>query len=112
MAGGIRSQFPPLYIAAWVIFSVGILGLCTLSVLHLPSPTFKGLLYIFLGFVAFGLGENINHPKTPWLTLSEDNHPAPTQFYRKRNDCSLGNLIDIGALLLFFIGISALLYPR
>ncbi len=107
-----RNRFPPLYIATRVILGIGTLGLCSILFLQLPSPTFKGLLYVFLGFFAFGIGENLNHPKTPLPAISEDNHPVQPQFYRKRNACSLGNLIDIGALLLFFIGLSDLLYPK
>ena len=109
---GIRNRFPPLYVAAWIIFSVGILGLCSLFVLQLPPHVYRGLLYISLGFIAFGLGENLNHPKLPALKFDEDHQPVATHFYRKRNDCSLGNLIDIGALLLFFVGLAAWLYPR
>ena len=109
---GKRLRFPPLYIAAWLIFSVGFLGLCSIYVLQLPPHVSRGLLYISLGCIAFGIGENLNHPRTPRLKLDEHNHPVATHFYRKRNDCSLGNLIDIGALLLFFVGLSALLYPR
>ncbi len=109
---GKRTRFPPLYVIAWVIFSLGFLGLCSIFMLQLPPHVFRGLRYISIGFIAFGIGENLNHPKLPRLKLDEGDHPVTTQFYRKRNDCSLGNLIDIGALLLFFVGLSALLYPR
>lgn len=109
---GIRNRFPHIYLAACMFLGVGIVGLSCLFVLRLPSYTFRGLLYIFLGLIAFGIGEILNHPKTSMITTSEDNNPNSPQFYRKRNDCSLGNLIDIGALLLFFVGLSALLYPK
>lgn len=109
---GASNRFPSLYIAACIIFSVGIAGLGCIFVLQLPSYIFQGLLYIFLGLIAFGIGENINHPKTLLITTSEDNTPDSPQFHRKRNVCSLGNLMDIGALLLFFVGLSALLFPQ
>ncbi len=108
----IRNRFPPLYIAAWVVLGVGVIGLCSVFVLQLPPFLFRGLLYISLGLIAFGIGENLNHPKTPLLKLGEDNSPLPPKFHRKRNACALGNLIDIGALLLFFVGLSDLLYPK
>lgn len=106
------NRFPPLYITACIIFGVGVAGLGCLLVLHPSSHIFKGFLYIFVGFIAFGTGEFLNHPKTPLITTSEDGGIASPQFYRKRNSCSLGNLCDIGALLLFFVGLAALLYPR
>jgi hypothetical protein len=39
-----------------------------------------------------------------------DNNPRKIE--RRRNSCSLGNLCDIGAVLLFFGGLSALLFPQ
>jgi len=104
---GASNRFPPLYIAACIIFCVGLVGLGCIFVLQLPSYIFKGLLYIFIGFISFGIGENLNHSKIP----SPAESPDIQQFYRKRNVCSLGNLLDIGALLLFFVGLSDLLFP-
>jgi hypothetical protein len=98
---GASNRFPPLYVAACIIFSVGVAGLGCIFVLQLPPYIFEGLLYIFLGLIAFGIGENINHPKALLITTSENSNPDSRQFHRKRNACSLGNLIDIGALLLF-----------
>ncbi len=110
---GAGNRFPPLYLAACIIFGIGIAGLSCIFFLQLPSYIFKGLLSIFLGLVAFGIGENLNHPNIPQPTLGQDsNTPKPPPCHRKRNVCSLGNLCDIGALLLFFIGLSTLLFPR
>lgn len=106
MAGSSR-RFPPLYIGANIIFTIGIAGLGCIFVLQLPSHIVNGLLYIFVGFILFGIGENLNHSKTPSTTASQDSQ----QFCRRRNVCSLGNLLDIGAFLLFFVGLSALLFP-
>jgi hypothetical protein len=106
------SRFPPLYITACIIFAVGVAGLGCLLVLQPSSHIIKGFFYIFVGFIAFGTGEFLNHPKTPLMTVSEDDSVASPQFYRKRNACSLGNLCDIAALLLFFAGLSTLLYPK
>jgi hypothetical protein len=107
-----RNRLPPLYVTACIIFGVGIAGLGCLLVLHPSSHILEGFLYIFSGCIAFGTGEILNHPKIPPFTTSEDGGTAIPRFYRKRNSCSLGNLFDIGALLLFFVGLSALLYPQ
>lgn len=107
---GASNRYPPLYIAACIILGIGIAGLGSIFFLQLPSSIFKGLLTICLGLITFGIGENLNHPKTKPATLNPDNNTP--QYQRKRNVCSLGNLCDIGGLLLFFIGLSALLFPR
>jgi hypothetical protein len=104
------TRFPPLYITAWVLLGIGISGLLCLLILRPPPHIFSGLLYIFLGCIAFGIGEILNHPKTSLPTTYPDDHPQ--KFDRRRNSCSLGNLSDIGAVLLFFIGLSALLFPQ
>jgi hypothetical protein len=105
---GATNRLPPLYIAACTILGLGIAGLGSIFILELPSHFAKGLLYISVGCIAFGIGENLNHPKTTTPISS----PDIKQSYRIRNVCSLGNLIDIGALLLFFVGLSALLFPQ
>lgn len=107
-------RLPFLYTASYFILSIGVVGLVCIF-LVVPSDIFKGLLYIFLGFIAFGAGEILNHPRTQLLTTGKDNDTSSTisrLFHRKRNPCSLGNLCDIGAILLFFIGLSALLFRQ
>ena len=103
-------RFAPLYITAWALIGIGSSGLVCLLMLDPPSPIYRGLLYILIGFVTFGVGEIVNHPKpSPPVAHQDDN---PRRFYRQRNSCSLGNLCDIGAVLLFFTGLSTLLFPR
>jgi hypothetical protein len=106
------NRLPFLYVTSYFIFLTGVTGLIYIFFLHPPSDIFKGLLYIFLGFIAFGAGEILNHPQPPLITTYKDNDTSSKQFHRKRNPCSLGNLFDIGALLLFFIGLSALLFRQ
>jgi hypothetical protein len=106
------NRLPFLYVASYFIFLIGVSGLIYIFFLRPPPDIFKGLLYIFLGFIAFGAGEILNHPRPPLITTSMDNGTSSKQFHRKRNPCSLGNLFDIGALLLFFIGLSALLFRQ
>ena len=104
---GANNRFSPLYIVACIIFCVGSTGLGFIFVQQLPSYIYKGLLYIFVGFVLFGIGEHLNHSKIP----SNAGRQLIQRFHRQRNVCSLGNLLDIGALLLFFVGLSTLLFP-
>jgi hypothetical protein len=107
MAGAIN-RFSPLYIAAGILLGIGMVGLGCVFILQLPSHISQGFRYIFVGFIAFGIGEHLNHPQT----TSHVARPDSQQVYRERNVCSLGNLIDIGALLLFFVGLSTLFFPR
>jgi hypothetical protein len=111
MAGAGKGE-PPLYIAAYILFAIGTAGLVILLALQPASAKFQGLLYIFLGFMAFGTGEILNHRQAPRITSAGKDNPELPRFPRKRNSCSLGNLCDIGALLLFFVGLSALLFPE
>lgn len=109
---GAGYRLPPLYLAAWTIGALGIVGLGGVWVLHPPAHIYSGLLYLFFACIAFGAGEILNHRKTPQLTTEATTSPANAELCRRRNPCSLGNLLDIGGLLLFFVGISALLFPR
>lgn len=104
-------SLPPLYLAAWAIGALGIVGLGAVWLLHPPARLYDGLLYLFFACIAFGAGEILNHPKRPLLTTDANALPADAEISRRRNPCSLGNLFDIGGLLLFFVGISALLFP-
>lgn len=104
-------RLPPLYLAAWAMGALGIVGLGGVLILHPPAQIYTGLLYLFFACVAFGAGEILNHPKPAQLTTNEITPPTDAQLTRRRNPCSLGNLFDIGGLLLFFVGLSALLFP-
>jgi hypothetical protein len=104
------TRFPPLYITAWVLLGIGISGLLSLLILRPPPHIFSGLLYILMGLALFGIGEIINHPKTSMPAKYFDDRPKKSN--RQRNSCSLGNLCDIGAVLLFFAGLSTLLFPQ
>ncbi len=105
------TRFPPLFIIACTIFGAGVTGLGCILEVQPTSRIFEGFLYIFIGCIAFGTGEILNHPKTVLLAPKDDRVDS-AHFYRKRNPCSLGNLCDIGALLLLFTGLSVLLYPH
>jgi hypothetical protein len=110
-----KNRLPFLYATSYFILLIGTVGLVYIFLAPPPSDIFKGLLYIFLGFIAFGSGEILNHPKTKLITTGKVDETYSTfskQFHRKRNPCSLGNLCDIGAILLFFIGLSALLFRQ
>jgi hypothetical protein len=104
------TRFPPLYITAWVLIGIGISGLLWLLILRPPAHLFSGVRYILMSLVLFGVGEIVNHPKTSMPATYPDDHPQKSN--RQRNSCSLGNLCDIGAVLLFFAGLSTLLFPH
>ncbi|MGB3221594.1 MAG: hypothetical protein WBB23_02235 [Desulforhopalus sp.] len=109
------NRLPFLYFASYFVLLIGTAGLVYIFLVPPPSDILKGLLYIFLGFITFGTGEILNHPKTGLITTDKDDDTSSTfskQFHRKRNPCSLGNLCDIGAILLLFIGLSALLFRQ
>ena len=105
-------RLPPLFIMACIIFSAGVICLGLTFTLQLNTHTFRGLLYISMALVVFGVGEIINHPKQRVITGESKSDSTHNTLYRRRNVCSLGNLCDIGALLLFFIGLATLLFPR
>lgn len=105
-------RLPPLYVAAWTIGALGIVGLGTVWAVHPAAHIYSGLLYLFFACIAFGAGEILNHPKTPLLTTDATTSPDDAEISRRRNPCSLGNLFDIGGLLLFFGGLSTLLFTR
>jgi hypothetical protein len=104
------TRFPPLYITAWVLLGIGMSGLLCLLFLSPPAHIFSGVLYILMGLALFGIGEIVNHPKTSMPATYPNDHPKKSN--RQRNSCSLGNLSDIGAVLLFFAGLSTLLFPH
>lgn len=92
--------------------AAGSAGLAVLLLLPATGTTKEGLLYLLVGTSLFGLGEILNHRKTEDLRAG-DQHPGDRpSFHRRRIPCSLGNLSDIVAILLFFIGLSDLLFPR
>jgi hypothetical protein len=86
-------------------------GLLATFFLQAPDAILKGYTLLSLAVAIFGLGEICNHPKEK--TISKvDESAAKTlhQVVRRRNPSSLGNLLLILALLLFFIGLSSLVY--
>lgn len=105
------SRLPPLFITACAFICAGIVCLLGILAWKPPAHIFKGLLYISSAFMIFGIGEILNHPKERLSAPKQENTAYTKAFQRKRNVCSLGNLCDICALLLFFMGISAMFFP-
>lgn len=97
---------------ACTVFSAGVICLGLTFTLQLNTHTFRGLLYISMALVVFGIGEIINHPKQRLITGKDKSGLPHRTLCRRRSVCSLGNLCDIGALLLLFIGLATLLFPR
>lgn len=102
------NRLPSLYIFACILLGIGVIGTGVIFAMKFHSHISEGLRYIFVGFILFGFGEILNHQKTTIPSASS----GIQEGYRRRNVCSLGNLFDIGALLLFFVGISTLLFPH
>ncbi|MFW2365131.1 MAG: hypothetical protein ACN4GW_01855 [Desulforhopalus sp.] len=105
-----QKRLPPLFIAACIIFAAGVACLGLSFTLQLELHIFKGMLYISFSFLTFGIGEIINHPKQRLVISATEKDKLTRQVHRKRSVCSLGNLCDIIALLLFFVGLATLLY--
>ncbi|KJR97783.1 MAG: hypothetical protein VR65_22400 [Desulfobulbaceae bacterium BRH_c16a] len=107
----IARKYPPLFIIAFLALAIGLAGVIGVLLLQLPPSTFKPLLLVFSGCIAFGVGEILNHPIERIPEFGQAAGDNDENIYRRRNDCSLGNLLDIVALLLIFIGFARFLYP-
>lgn len=107
----IPRKYPPLFILAWLALLTGMAGAGSALLFQPPAPMLKPLLLMSLGFIAFGAGEILNHPieRIPAAEQTASGYGLRT--HRPRNDCSLGNLLDIGALLLIFSGIARFFCP-
>lgn len=103
------SRYPPLYIAAWLFAGAGLVCLLAIAMLA-PSPEqLKPALLFAFALLAFGGGEILNHPLEQVLPppLPEKSTPFPS-WQRRRNNCALGNLSSIVAIILFFCAIAAM----
>ncbi|MBM9603427.1 hypothetical protein [Desulfopila inferna] len=68
---------------------------------------FSGLRQIALGITLIGIGEWINHPLQKSVTYKERKDFIFQKIrHRKRNPSVLGNLFEIGGLLLIFTGLA------
>ncbi len=74
--------------------------------LPLEAKQQTGLLVLAASMLCFGIGEVINHPLQTGYNLTDDEWPECSRFHhRHRNSCSLGNLLLIAAVLLFFVSL-------
>lgn len=103
---------PPLLLVACISLGTGILFLLSLLMFSWQPQQIKGISLVGAGLCCFGLGEILNHPKEQMMVLSEKQKPAQPLFQRPRNSCAMGNLCGILSFLLFFAGLSSLLYGR
>ncbi len=100
---------PPLLLAAYTFLCLGISSL-TYTLLLLQDHYFKGFSLISLSLIGFGIGEILNHPKESVSHEVGVSLEKAHSFIRKRNACGLGNLLAIMSILLFFIGLSSLIF--
>ncbi len=91
------------------MITAGTVGIAASLLLHAILPL-KGMLLLSSAFIVFGTGEVINHPAGRFFIPRTKESPGYYIYQRRRNSCSLGNLLDIGGLLLFFLALSALLF--
>ncbi len=105
-----KSKFPPLFLTACTFFCLGIMGLFSTLWFAGQTPWHQGFFLISSSLVGIGIGEILNHPKEHVVqsTAIDDGHPL--DYYRRRSTTGLGNLLIIVAILLFFGGVSSLMY--
>ncbi|MCP3887856.1 MAG: hypothetical protein GY702_03130 [Desulfobulbaceae bacterium] len=101
---------PILYVVAWLLTLIGVLGLITTLIIEPRYTIVKGMVLISSALIIFGLGEFLNHPKEHSFIETEQGDTKRREYIRRRNTCGLGNLCIIVALLLFFVGLSSLIF--
>ncbi len=109
----VRTKFPILYLMAWFFTLTGLLGLIATLLIGPTYAIVKGMVLISAALIIFGLGEFLNHPKEKNFIAAEKEEKETAkrgQYIRRRNSCGLGNLFIIVALLLFFVGLSSVLF--
>jgi len=99
-----------LLLAAYIAIASGTIIFIAAFVIALPEHLFKGTLILSASFTTFGTGEYLNHPKQKLITQETVKTNKKPKYHRNRNPCSLGNLFDIGGLLLLFIAFSSFFF--
>lgn len=105
-----RIRFPPFYLFAIILTCAGTITALAAVVVRHSGPTLKGVLFLGCSMVSFGCGEIINHRKE--IVRSETFTKEKQYSFRRRSSTSLGNLLDIVGLLLFFIALSSLIFAH
>lgn len=104
-------KIPVTYYLAWALLTTGLTSALMPLLLQARYAVEKGIILVALAFCLVGIGELLNHPKEQIFIPEGDNKKLP-QFRRRRNVCGLGNLFLIVGLLLFFVGLSSLLFSK
>lgn len=108
----IPRKYPPLFILACLVLGTGLAGAAGALLFHPPVSLLKPLLLMSAGCIVLGTGEMLNHPIERHLVAEATPDGTGVKICRSRNDCSLGNWLDIGGLLLIFVGIARFIYPQ
>lgn len=103
---------PITFFIAWTIFIFGLLCTTALFFVEAAYPIVKAMALIGTALLSIGVGEILNHPKEVIFTPENDKKKSKELYRRRRNVCGLGNLFLIIGLLLFFMGLSSLIYRR
>jgi hypothetical protein len=104
-------RYPPLIIVAVVCLIAGTILLATAVLLQPVFAVLKGLILISIALLLFWGGVMLNHPRKKMVVKKAEDDKV-NSIKRISNPCALGNLCIIFSLLLFFIGISSLIYFR
>lgn len=107
----IFSGFYPMLLAGYIALFAGCLVLLGLVLFTLSDHFFKGSLLLSLSLLFFGTGELFNHPKQKLITKKTVQLTKNREYHRTRNSCGLGNLLDICALLFFFMSMASFFFP-
>lgn len=105
-------KYPPLFILAVLALITGLACAAGVLLFQPPAPMLKPLLLVSFGCIVFGTGEMLNHPIERIPAADRTTSGNGEKANRPRNACSLGNWLDIIALLLIFLGIARFLYPQ
>lgn len=108
----IPRKYPPLFILACLVLGTGLAGAVGTLLYQPPVPFLKPFLLMSTGCILLGTGEMLNHPIERHFVAASTTDVTGERIYRPRNDCSLGNWLDIGGLLLIFVGIARFIYPQ
>jgi len=96
---------PKLYLFAWTALGIGLVSLAATLLLAAPPYLEHPFFYFASALIGGGCSEILNHPKKRFPAITGQNLETNKQVIRERNPCGLGNLLAIGSIILFFVGI-------
>lgn len=99
-------QTPPLLKLALIALAAAPF-LTVLAMMQAEPDVKRGLLHMSAGLLSIGIGEILNHPLQTGCNYTENQNSELRRFqHRRRNPCSLGNILFIAGMLLLCIGLN------